>query len=83
MVWRRARLIKGKDPVVLDIDASLVDVHSENKEGTAPNYKFGFGFHPMFCIADVTGEALSALLRPGNATANCAEDHLLVSSTRR
>ena len=77
-VWRRAGLIKGKDAVVLDIDASLVDVHSENKEGTAPNYKFGFGFHPMFCIADATGEALSALLRPGNATSNCAEDHLRV-----
>ena len=64
-VWRRAGLIKGKDAVVLDIDASLIDVHSEHKEGTAPNYKFGFGFHPMFCIADVTGEALSALLASG------------------
>ena len=78
MVWRRAGLLKGTDPVVLDIDASLVDVHSEHKEGTAPNYKYGFGFHPMFCTADGTGEALSALLRPGNATANCAADHLVV-----
>jgi hypothetical protein len=77
-VWRRAGLTKGSDPVVLDIDASLIDVHSEHKEGTAPNYKYGFGFHPMFCTAASTGEALSALLRPGNATANCAGDHLLV-----
>jgi hypothetical protein len=37
-VWRRARLTRGTDPVVLDIDASLIDVHSEHKEGTAPNY---------------------------------------------
>ena len=78
VVWRRAGLIKGTGPVVLDIDASLIDVHSEHKEGTAPNYKYGFGFHPMFCTADATGEALSALLRPGNATANCADDHLAV-----
>jgi hypothetical protein len=77
-VWRRARLTRDKGPVVLDIDASLIDVHSEHKEGTAPNYKRGFGFHPMFCVADATGEVLSALLRPGNATANCAEDHLVV-----
>lgn len=77
-VWRRAGLTKGTDPVVLDIDASLIDVHSEHKEGTAPNYKYGFGFHPMFCTAAATGEALSGLLRPGNATANCAEDHLTV-----
>ena len=77
-VWRRAGLAKGTDAVVLDIDASLIDVHSEHKEGTAPNYKYGFGFHPMFCAAATTGEVLAALLRPGNATANCAEDHLTV-----
>ncbi len=77
-VWRRAGLLKGNDPVTLDIDASLVDVHSEHKEGTAPTYKAGFGFHPMFCTAAATGEALSGLLRPGNAGANCAEDHLVV-----
>jgi len=77
-VWRRAKLIKGTDPVVLDLDASLVEVHSEHKEGTGPTYKGGFGFHPMFCFADATGEALSALLRPGNAGANNAADHLTV-----
>jgi|GEM_PF-1131662 len=77
-LWRRAKLMKGTDPVVLDIDASLVEVHSENKEGTGPNYKGGFGFHPMLCFCDNTREALSALLRPGNAGANDAADHLCV-----
>lgn len=66
------------EQVVLDIDASLVEIHSENKEGTAPTYKGGFGFHPMFCFADATGETLAALLRPGNATANSSVDHLAV-----
>jgi hypothetical protein len=64
--------------VVLDIDASLVEIHSEHKDGTAATYKRGFGFHPMFCFADATGETLAALLRPGNATANDAADHLTV-----
>jgi Transposase DDE domain group 1 len=54
--------------VVLDIDGSLIEIHSEHKHGTAPTYKRGFGFHPMFCFADLTGETLAALLRPGNAT---------------
>jgi hypothetical protein len=81
-VWRRAKLTKGKGPIVLDIDASLIDVHSENKEGTAANYKHGYGFHPMFCFADATGEALSALLRPGNAGAT-ARRTTWSSSTRR
>lgn len=75
-VWRRAGLTRGSDPVVVDIDSTLCEIHSENKEDTAPTYKGGFGFHPMLCFADATGEALSGLLRPGNAGANDAEDHL-------
>jgi hypothetical protein len=75
-VWRRSGATTGTGPVVLDIDASLVDIHSENKEGTGANYKGGFGFHPMFCFADATGEALAAILRPGNAGANTIADHV-------
>lgn len=78
LVWKKARLTDAKDPVVLDIDASLVEVHSEHKEGTGANYKGGFGFHPMLCFCDNTSEALSGLLRPGNAGANDASDHLHV-----
>jgi hypothetical protein len=66
------------EQVVLDIDATLVEIHSENKQGTASTYKRGYGFHPMFCFADLTGETLAARLRPGNATANDAADHLAV-----
>ena len=77
-VWRRSSATNTTDPVVLDIDATLVEVHSENKEGTAATYKRGFGFHPMFCFADATGEALAARLRAGNATANNVGDHLAV-----
>ena len=77
-VWQRSSAVTGAAPVILDLDASLVDIHSENKEGTAANYKHGFGFSPMFCFADATGEALAGLLRPGNATANSIGDQLAV-----
>jgi len=77
-VWRRASATTGKDTVVLDIDASLHEIHSENKEGTAPTYKGGFGFHPMYCFADATGEVLGVRLRPGNAGANSITDHVAV-----
>jgi len=77
-VWRRSSATTGKAPVVLDLDASLVDIHSENKQGTAANYKHGFGFSPMFCFADATGEALAGRLRPGNATHNSIADQLAV-----
>jgi len=69
---------KGTGPIYLDIDASLIEIHSENKEETGPNYKGGFGFHPLVCFADCTGDALSGLLRPGNAGANTVADHVVV-----
>jgi Transposase DDE domain group 1 len=75
-VWRRSSETNTGESVILDIDAKLVEVHSENKEGTAPTYKRGFGSHPMLCFADATGEALAARLRPGNAGANTVTDHL-------
>jgi hypothetical protein len=65
------------DQMVLDFDAHLLEVHSE-KEGAAPNRKRGFGFHPLACWLDATGEALALVLRPGNAGANNAADHVTV-----
>ena len=69
----------GADPgfYVIDIDATLVTAHSE-KEGAAPTYKRGFGFHPLLAFLDATGEALAAKLRPGNAGSGTATDHVEV-----
>jgi len=61
--------------VVLDIDATLLTAHSD-KEGAAGTYKGGYGFHPLLCFEATTGEALSGILRPGNAGANTAADHV-------
>lgn len=47
-MWRRMAATTGTATVVLDIDTSLVQIHSENKAGTGPNYKGGFGFAPMW-----------------------------------
>jgi len=77
-VWCRSAATTGTHPVYLDIDASLIQIHSENKEETGPNYKGGFGFHPLLCFADCTGEALAGMLRPGNAGSNTVADHVVV-----
>lgn len=63
---------------VLDVDSTLIEVHSENKEGAASHYKGGYGFHPMLCFAEHTGEALAGMFRPGNAAANSGADQLAV-----
>jgi hypothetical protein len=62
---------------VLDLDATIVLSHSE-KEAAAPTWKHTFGFHPLLCFLDATGEALAGLLRPGNAGSNTAADHVVV-----
>jgi hypothetical protein len=61
--------------IVIDIDATLITAHSE-KDGAAGTFKGGFGFHPLLGYLDETREALAGVLRPGNAGANTASDHL-------
>jgi hypothetical protein len=63
--------------LTIDVDATLITAHSE-KENAAGNYKGGYGFHPLQSYLDETREALGALLRPGNAGSNTAEDHKTV-----
>src|SRR5215216_1529735 len=63
--------------LTIDVDATLITAHSE-KERAAGNYKGGYGFHPLQAYADETREALGGLLRPGNAGANTAADHITV-----
>jgi hypothetical protein len=65
------------DSVTIDIDATLLTAHSD-KEDAAPNYKGGFGFHPLIGYLDETEEALGGVLRPGNAGSNNADDHVKV-----
>jgi hypothetical protein len=62
---------------VLDIDATIVLCHSE-KEQAAKTWKKTWGYHPLLCFLDATGEALSGLLRAGNAGSNTAADHITV-----
>jgi hypothetical protein len=67
----------GEGIVVLDVDSTIVLVHSD-KDGAAPTYKHTYGFHPILVTCDNTGELLVIRLRPGNAGANTAADHLEV-----
>lgn len=80
-VHQLAALPNGDGEVIADIDATLLTAHSE-KEDAAPTYKRGFGHHPLMAYLDHgssgTGEALAGLLRPGNANAGTAADHLVV-----
>lgn len=63
--------------LVIDMDAALVTASSD-KEGAAPTYKKGYGFHPLGAWLASTRECLAMLLRPGNAGSNTVTDHIEV-----
>jgi hypothetical protein len=60
--------------LVIDMDATLVTAHSD-KQGAAPTWKKGYGFHPLGAWLANTRECLAMLLRPGNAGSNTFTDH--------
>ena len=72
-VWAAADL--SLDVLTFDFDATLVTSHSDKQDAT-PTYKRGFGFHPFGVWLDQTREPLAMMLRPGNAGANNAADHI-------
>ena len=63
--------------LVIDLDATLITARSD-KEGAAPTFKTGYGFHPLGAWCANTAESLAMLLRPGNAGSNTFADHLAV-----
>lgn len=81
-VWKAAgRTASAADPHVIDLDATILVAHSD-KQDAAPTWKKTFGHHPLLAYLDHgdggTGEPVAALLRPGNAGANTAADHITV-----
>jgi hypothetical protein len=81
VVWGHRCPVAADQEVVIDLDATLIGAHSE-KQGATPNFKRGFGFHPMMAFVDHgaggTGEPLAAMLRPGRANASDAADQIAV-----
>jgi hypothetical protein len=73
--------VSADDPLVVDVDATLVTAHSE-KEQARPTFKKGFGFRPLWMFIDHgpagSGEPAAVLLRTGSAGSNTAADHITV-----
>jgi hypothetical protein len=70
--------LTAPERVTIDLDATLLTAHSD-KEGAAPTWKRGYGFHPMLAYLDETSEALAGELRPGNAGAGTVADQIQVA----
>ena len=78
--WAAGAAPPAGQPLHIDIDATLVIDHSDNKAQAAPTWKKSFGHHPLLAFLDrpeiAGGEALAGLLRKGNAGSNTAADHI-------
>ena len=78
--------IEVDEPLVVDLDATLIIAHSDDKDGAGKTYKRTWGHHPLNAYldrGDGHGESLAGLLRPGNAGANTAADHIKVFERAR
>lgn len=74
------------EPLTIDMDATLIIAHSDDKDGAGKTYKRTWGHHPLNAYldrGDGHGESLAGLWRPGNAGANNAEDHITVFDAAR
>jgi len=65
------------DLTIIDVDATLIRTKAD-KQDAAPTYKGTYGHHPLLAICPDTDEVLAGRLRPGNAGANNAADHVAV-----
>ena len=65
------------DELIVDFDATLINTKAD-KQDARPNYKRGYGHHPLLAIVAETDEVLCGVLRPGNAGSNTAVDHVMV-----
>jgi hypothetical protein len=65
------------DEAIIDMDATLVLTNAD-KVDAAPTYKRTYGHHPLLAMICDGDEVLAGMMRPGNAGANNAEDHVTV-----
>jgi hypothetical protein len=82
VAWAAGAAPADGEWLYMDIDATITIDHSDNKEKAAATWKKTWGHHSLLVFLDrpaiAGGEALAALLRPGNAGSNTAADHITV-----
>ncbi len=90
VAWGRASPevagVGADEPLTIDLDATLIIAHSDDKDGAGKTYKRTWGHHPLNAYldrGDGHGESLTGMLRRGNAGANNAKDHITVFDAAR
>ena len=65
------------DQLIIDVDSTIIRTKADQQDA-APIYKRTYGHHPLLAMCAETDEVLAGILRPGNAGANTAADHVVL-----
>ena len=57
----------GNDPLVIDLDSTICEVHGHAKHGAAYGYTRQLGYHPLVAARADTGEIVFSRMRKGSA----------------
>lgn len=57
----------GSNPMTIDLDSTICEVHGKHKHGAAYGYTKTLGYHPLLATRADTGEVLHGRLRKGSA----------------
>jgi len=57
----------GEEPMFIDIDSTICEVHGDAKQGAGYGYTRALGLHPVLATRAGTGEVLHARMRKGSA----------------
>lgn len=57
----------GEEPLVVDLDSTICEVHGKQKQAAAYGYTKKLGYHPLLATRAGTGEVLFARMRKGSA----------------
>jgi hypothetical protein len=63
--------------LIIDVDSTIIRTKAD-KQDAAPTYKRTYGHHPLLAMCAETDEVLAGIMRPGNAGANTAADHIVL-----
>jgi len=57
----------GEEPMTIDLDSTICEVHGKQKEGASYGYTKVLGYHPVLATRAETGEVLHLRFRKGSA----------------
>ena len=57
----------GENPMTIDIDSTICEVHGNQKQGAGYGYTHVLGYHPLLATRADTGETLHVRFRKGSA----------------